>query len=83
LRCTFEIYRATLESGKQNHESAKTKLKMPVLAVGSEYFIADDNERQMREVAEDVQGVILPWGHQLAEECPELLAAEYLKFLGG
>ena len=36
----------------------------------------------MREVAEDVRGVILPKGHQLAEECPEALAAEYLKFFG-
>lgn len=82
LRCCFAIYRATLESGRQNREAAKTKLKMPVLAVGSQYFIAEDNERQMREVAEDVRGVILPKGHQLAEECPEALAAEYLKFFG-
>ena len=82
LRCCFGIYRATLESGRQNREAAKTKLKMPVLAVGSQYFIAEDNERQMREVAEDVRGVILPKGHQLAEECPEALAAEYLKFFG-
>ncbi len=80
LRCCFNIYRATLESGRQNRESAKRKLKMPVLAVGSKYFIADDNERQMREVAENVKGVILPRGHQLAEECPEALAAEYIKF---
>ena len=56
------------------------RLQMPVLAVGSEHFIADDNERQMREVAEDVRGVILPWGHQLAEECPDDLAAAYLEF---
>ena len=80
LRCCFNIYRATLESGRQNKESAKKKLKMPVLAVGSQYFIAKDNERQMREVAENVRGVILPRGHQLAEECPEQLAAEYIKF---
>lgn len=80
LRCCFNIYRATLESGRQNKESAKKKLKMPVLAVGSQYFIAQDNERQMREVAENVKGVILPRGHQLAEECPEQLAAEYIKF---
>ena len=80
LRCCFNIYRATLESGRQNKESAKKKLKMPVLAVGSKYFIAGDNERQMREVAENVKGVILPRGHQLAEECPEQLAAEYIKF---
>jgi hypothetical protein len=53
---------------------------MPVLAVGSEYFIGADNERQMREVAENVHGVILPRGHQLAEKCPEQLANEYLRF---
>jgi pimeloyl-ACP methyl ester carboxylesterase len=80
LRCMFEIYRATLEDAEQNRESAKRKLTMPVLAVGSEHFIGDENERQMREVAEDVRGVLLPFGHQLAEECPEDLAAEYLKF---
>jgi hypothetical protein len=34
----------------------------------------------MREVAEDVRGVILPWGHQLAEEDPEALAEAYLQF---
>jgi pimeloyl-ACP methyl ester carboxylesterase len=76
----FAIYRATLEDAEQNHEAAKTKLTMPVLAVGSEYFIGADNERQMREVAEDVRGVILPWGHQLAEEDPEALAEAYLQF---
>ncbi len=36
----------------------------------------------MREVAEDVRGVILLPGHQLAEKCPEQLAAEYIKFFG-
>lgn len=80
LRSMFGIYRATLDDADQNREAAKTKLKMPVLAVGSEYFIGRDNERQMREVAEDVEGVILPWGHQLAEESPEELADIYIKF---
>ena len=78
----LEIYRATLDDADQNREAAKKKLTMPVLAVGSEYFIGADNERQMREVAEDVRGVILPWGHQLAEEDPEALASAYLDFFG-
>lgn len=80
LRCMFEIYRATLQSADQNHEAAETKLRMPVLAVGGRDFVGGDNERQMREVAEDVQGAILPWGHQLAEECPDELANVYLDF---
>lgn len=80
LRSCFSIYRATLDDADQNREAARTKLTMPVLAVGSEYFIGADNERQMRQVAEDVRGAILPWGHQLAEECPEDLAQLYLEF---
>ena len=80
LRCMFEIYRATLKDGEQNREAAKTKLPMPVLAIGGEEFIGEDNERQMREVAEDVRGKIFPWGHQLAEECPADLAEAYLEF---
>ncbi|WP_082803614.1 alpha/beta fold hydrolase [Kocuria palustris] len=82
LRSMLEIYRATLDDADQNREAAKTKLTMPVLAVGSEYFIGADTERQMREVAEDVRGVLLPWGHQLAEEDPEALASAYLNFFG-
>lgn len=80
LRSMFEIYRATLEDADQNHESAKTKITMPVLAVGGEKFIGTDNERQMKEVATDVRGAILPWGHQLAEECPDDLAKLYIDF---
>jgi pimeloyl-ACP methyl ester carboxylesterase len=80
LRSMFNIYRATLDDADQNHESAKTKLKMPVLAIGSKYFIGEDNERQMRQVAENVSAAILPWGHQLAEECPEDLAKLYIDF---
>lgn len=74
VKCMCEIYRATLTDGGQNRESARTRLPIPVLAVGSEHFIGADNERQMREVADDERAVILPWGHQLAEEPPEELA---------
>ena len=34
----------------------------------------------MREVADDVRGVTVPYGHQLAEECPEQVAQAYLDF---
>lgn len=78
-----EIYRATLEDAEQNREAAKQKLTMPVLSVGGEEFIGKDDERQMREVADDVRGVTLPWEHQLAEECPEQLAKTYPDFFGG
>ena len=80
LRSMFNIYRATLDDADQNREAAKNKLQMPVLAIGSEHFIGADNERQMHEVADDVRGAILPWGHQLAEECPDDLAKLYIDF---
>lgn len=82
LHSMLEIYRATLHDAQLNREAAQRKLPMPVLAVGGAAFIGDDNERQMREVAEDVRGVVLPWGHQLAEEAPRELADTYLKFFG-
>ena len=82
LRCMAGIYRAILQDAEQNRKAAKTKLTMPVLAVGGEGFVGEDAERQMREVAEDVRGVTLPYGHHLAEECPEPLAEAYLDFFG-
>ncbi len=36
-----------------------------------------------RLVADDVRGVVLPRGHQLAEECSQALAQEYLRFFTG
>lgn len=80
LRCMFEIYRAILQDAEQNREAAKRKLTMPVLAVGGRDFVGADAERQMREVAENVRGVVLSGGHQLAEECPKEVAREYLNF---
>jgi hypothetical protein len=77
------IYRATLTDAEQNREAARTKLAMPVLAVASEPFIGTENERVMREVATDVRAVSFPYGHQLAEECPDELAAAYLDFFSG
>lgn len=66
---------------RNNKEAAKTKLKMPVLAVGSEAFIGKEVKKQMDDVAENVVYQELKFGHQLAEECPELLAKTYMDFL--
>jgi len=81
LRSMFEVYRATFKDAEFFQEAAKTKLKMPVLALGSKYFINDENTREMKLVAENVEEVILPWGHQLAEECPEELSQVLLEFI--
>jgi hypothetical protein len=73
--------RATEKNVKENKESVKTKLKLPVLAVGSKDFIGEEVKRQMEYVAEKVEYRELGFGHQLAEECPEQLVKIYLEFL--
>lgn len=83
LRAMLSIYRATLNDARSNREAAKTPLSMPVLAVGGRYAIGADTERQMREVARDVRGVLLPAGHQVAEEVPNETAQAYLSFFRG
>jgi hypothetical protein len=55
---------------------------MPVLAIGSKYFIGREVEKQMLNVADNVTYRELNFGHQLAEECPSGLAKIYLEFLG-
>ena len=55
---------------------------MPVLAIGSKYFIGREVEKQMLNVADNVTYRELNFGHQLAEECAPNLAKIYLEFLG-
>lgn len=64
-----------------NKKAAETKLKVPVLAIGSRDFIGREVEKQMQKVAENVQYKELHHGHQLAEECPIELAKLYRDFL--
>ena len=78
IRCMCEIYRATLQDAEWNLEAAKEKLKMPVLAHGGREFIFEDVEREMKIVAEDATSIVLDYGHQMVEECPELLAANLI-----
>lgn len=82
LRAMFEVYRATFKDAEYNKKAAETKLTMPVLAMGSTHFIFEEVEREMNLVAEDVTSVVMDYGHQLAEECPEKLASEFIKFFG-
>lgn len=81
LRAMFEVYRATFQDAAFFKTALDNKLKMPVLALGSTYFIGEENAREMRLVAENVEEASLPWGHQLAEECPNELSEVLLNFI--
>lgn len=81
LRAGFEYYRALFEDIAHNQESAKTKLKMPVLALGGESVLGVRAIQSMQAVAEDVRGeVVERCGHFIAEERPEYLIQQLLTF---
>jgi pimeloyl-ACP methyl ester carboxylesterase len=81
LRAGFEYYRAIFTDAEHNTENAKTKLKMPVLALGGERGFAETALRSMQQLAEDVRGgVIERCGHWIPEERPEYLLDQLLKF---
>jgi hypothetical protein len=59
------IDRATEANSAANIAVAKTKLTLPVLAIGSEAFIGKEVKNQMEKVAERVQYQELKFGHPL------------------
>ncbi len=81
LRGGFSHYQTLLEDGKQNQESAKTKLPMPVLALGGESSLQEKVYKSMQPVANVVRGSVLQCcGHFIAEERPEALVEQLLTF---
>jgi len=83
MRAGFEYYRAIFTDIDQNKENAKTKLKMPVLALGGERGFRQHPLNSMRELAEDVRGgVVERAGHWIAEERPDYLVQQLMTFFG-
>ncbi len=84
LRAGLGYYRAAALSAQQNRElSGKGKLRMPLLALGSDQGSIADMASPLRAFAEDVRGAVLAnCGHFLPEEQPAAVAAELAAFLG-
>jgi pimeloyl-ACP methyl ester carboxylesterase len=83
MRAGFEYYRAIFTDIEHNKENAKTKLKMPVLALGGERGFGQAPLLSMRELADNVRGgVVERCGHWIAEEQPEYLTGQLLAFFG-
>jgi len=71
LRASFAYYRALDETIAQNEQRSKTRLKLPVLAVGGALWSGANAAQTMRLAADDVTGVVLDdCGHYPAEEQP-------------
>ena len=84
LHAAFEYYRALNETAKGNESLSKTKLKMPVLAIGGGGHggMGQLQIDQLKEYAENVEGeLLLKAGHWLPEECPDELNRLVVNFL--
>jgi pimeloyl-ACP methyl ester carboxylesterase len=82
LRGSLAFYRAWDETVAQNAQRKNRPLTMPVLAVGGAASWGELVPNAMKELANDVQGVVIPGtGHWLAEESPNALLAALIPFL--
>lgn len=71
LRASFAYYRALDETIVQNEQRSKTRLTLPVLAVGGALWSGAGAAQTMRLAADDVTAVVLEGcGHYPAEEQP-------------
>jgi pimeloyl-ACP methyl ester carboxylesterase len=90
MRAGFEHYRAFSQDAIQNQNYSKTKLTMPVLALGGGYIPTFGGNITMPTViygmkilAQNVQGVTVPnSGHYIPEEQRTFLVDQLFKFFG-
>jgi pimeloyl-ACP methyl ester carboxylesterase len=84
LRASFGYYRALDETIAQNEQRKKTRLTLPVLAIGGAQYSGALVAGTMRLAADDVTEVILEnCGHYAAEEQPARFAEILQDFLDG
>ncbi|KDN78060.1 hydrolase [Streptomyces olindensis] len=84
VRASFEVYRRLDETAEQFQRSHKEDgpLTIPVLAIGGEHSTGTAPAEDMRKVATDVTGLVIPGaGHLLPEEAPQALTKALLDFL--
>jgi pimeloyl-ACP methyl ester carboxylesterase len=91
MRAGFEYYRAFQEDAIQNINYSKTKLTMPVLALGAGYIPTFGGNITMpsivygmQQLAQNVMGVTVPnSGHWIPEEQPDFVIKMLNNFFGG
>jgi len=80
-KSSFKWFGAFPQDGKDNLILAKTKLKMPLLAMGGEYFAAAFLKEHSKLVAEDVtESKIAGSGHWLVQENTVQVQKDLLAF---
>jgi len=78
---SFGFYRALDTTLAQNEQRKTRRLALPVLAIGGAESSGAMIPDTMKLVADDVQGVVVPNGHWVAEQSPEELLAALTAFL--
>jgi pimeloyl-ACP methyl ester carboxylesterase len=82
LSGSFGFYRAWDTITAQNQERAKTRLTLPVLAIGGAESAGMGVAEAMGLVATNVQSLVMPGcGHFVPDEAPEELLAALIPFL--
>jgi pimeloyl-ACP methyl ester carboxylesterase len=84
MRAGFAQFAAFRRDAEDNRAFARTKLEIPVLALGGEHGFGESVAAFMRNVAADVDEIVLPGvGHWLIEEAPEATVEAVVRFLDG
>jgi len=83
MRAALSYYSSFYVTGLQNQETGKSKLTIPVLAIGGDASVGGMVGDEMRRVACDVTADVAPFcGHWIPEEQPQWLAERLLQFFG-
>lgn len=82
LRGSLEHYRAFGTDAAHNLENARSKLQMPILAIGGSHSIGSQVGKIMEPLGKNVEtAVIERSGHWIPEEQPEALIELLMRFL--
>ncbi|HSV59494.1 MAG TPA: alpha/beta hydrolase [Variovorax sp.] len=82
MRAAFAQFQSIRQDAVDNAESVKTRLAMPVLAVGGEKSFGATQAVVMRNAASDVTELVVPAsGHWLMEEAPAVTVKAVQEFL--
>ena len=82
MRAGFEVFRAFEQDAKDFDGFSRTKLTMPMLAIGGEKASGDTLIVQGRLVADKVDGVIIKGvGHWLIDEAPDQVIPKLADFV--
>jgi len=82
MKASFAQFQSIRQDAVDNAESIKTKLTMPVLAIGGEKSFGNNEAIVMRNAATNVTELVVPGsGHWLMEEAPGLTIEAVQAFL--